>query len=364
MVEVHNTYGDRHAYLVHPDEQGRARTPKAMYVSPFHGTDGTYELAVPLPGDRLHVAVTLRTDDGAVVQRLAGGDPHRRTAPLARRPRRPARRRSSSAPTASALWARRLPVRPRPAHHQEGVSMTLAPARPATTTWPGLDDVPTGPRARRRRAVARRLFLAAVSRLDVTVLLVPTSAATPHLRPRRPGHALHRPDEFFARLGRDGLIGFGEAYLTGAWDAEDLGGLPHRARRRAADAGPGAAAEAARRRSCAARRSAQRNTEHNTRGNIAHHYDLSNDLFELFLDPTLSYSSALFDATGPTTAATHRRRAAPTPPSDLAEAQGRKIDRLLDQAGVGAGTRVLEIGTGWGELAIRAAAPRRHASAR
>ncbi len=54
IVEVHNTYGDRHAYLVHPDEQGRASTDKAMYVSPFHGTDGSYEIAVPVPGDRLH----------------------------------------------------------------------------------------------------------------------------------------------------------------------------------------------------------------------------------------------------------------------------------------------------------------------
>ena len=50
VVEVHNTYGDRHAYLVHPDEQGRARTEKQMYVSPFHGTDGYYEIAVPRPG--------------------------------------------------------------------------------------------------------------------------------------------------------------------------------------------------------------------------------------------------------------------------------------------------------------------------
>ena len=47
MVEVHNTYGDRHAYVVHPDEQGRARTDKAMYVSPFHGVDGSYDVAVP-----------------------------------------------------------------------------------------------------------------------------------------------------------------------------------------------------------------------------------------------------------------------------------------------------------------------------
>ncbi len=63
VVEVHNTYGDRHAYLVHPDAQGRARTDKQMYVSPFHGTGGHYELAVPVPGERLDVAVSLVTDD-------------------------------------------------------------------------------------------------------------------------------------------------------------------------------------------------------------------------------------------------------------------------------------------------------------
>ena len=40
-----------------------------------------------------------------------------------------------------------------------------------------------------------------------------------------PVAVIHRPDEFFARIGRDQLIGFGEAYLTGAWDAEDLGGF-------------------------------------------------------------------------------------------------------------------------------------------
>ena len=128
VVEVHNTYGDRHAYLVHPDERGRATTGKAMYVSPFHGTDGTYDLTVPPPGDgpggRLHVAVTLRTDDGAVFSasltgtRLPGGAT-RRHAWLAA----PAALRGSILIRAHgiALWARRLPVRPRPQHHQEGV---------------------------------------------------------------------------------------------------------------------------------------------------------------------------------------------------------------------------------------------------
>ena len=120
VVEVHNTYGDRHAYLVHPDEQGRATTPKQMYVSPFHGTDGSYQLAVPLPAERLDVAVTLHSDDGAAFSASLTGTPTGHS-PL----------RAAPAALVGALqirmhgvwlWLRRLPVRPRPAHHQEGVS--------------------------------------------------------------------------------------------------------------------------------------------------------------------------------------------------------------------------------------------------
>ncbi len=85
-----------------------------------------------------------------------------------------------------------------------------------------------------------------------------------------------------------------------------------------------------------------------SRHNIHRHYDLSNEMFAQFLDPTLSYSCALFDALDP----------APTQ-ADHEAAQLRKIDAVLDAAGVRDGSRVLEIGTGWGSLAIRAAAARR-----
>ena len=90
----------------------------------------------------------------------------------------------------------------------------------------------------------------------------------------------------------------------------------------------------------------ERSSTKNSRDNIAHHYDLSNELFELFLDRSLSYSSARFPEHLLGGAA--RRE-------DLEAAQHAKIDRLLDQARVGEGTRLLEIGSGWGELAIRAA---------
>lgn len=83
------------------------------------------------------------------------------------------------------------------------------------------------------------------------------------------------------------------------------------------------------------------------RNNIAEHYDLSNELFAEFLDDTMTYSAALFTWL-------------PAAPEELAAAQRRKIDRLLDVAGVERGGRVLEIGTGWGELCIRAAARGAH----
>ncbi len=115
VVEVHNTYGERHAYLVHPDEHGRATTPKAMYVSPFHGTDGTYHLVVPEPVDgRLEVVVELHTDDEArFTASLVGrrSDVHPlRAAPAALRGSLLIRLHGV------VLWLRRLPVRPRPTH--------------------------------------------------------------------------------------------------------------------------------------------------------------------------------------------------------------------------------------------------------
>ena len=120
VVEVHNTYGDRHAYLVHPDEQGRARTGKAMYVSPFHGTDGHYELVVPVPGESLDIAVTLHSDGDA---RFSASLTGKRSSTSALRAAPAALRGSVLIRLHGVwLWLRRLPIRQRPAHHQEGVS--------------------------------------------------------------------------------------------------------------------------------------------------------------------------------------------------------------------------------------------------
>jgi cyclopropane-fatty-acyl-phospholipid synthase len=233
--------------------------------------------------------------------------------------------------------------------------MTMTPARPAVNYWPGLDLVPSGARAAVSARVAKRLFRAAIDRLDVTVV-----AGDETFGRGGPVAVIHRPEEFYARIGRHQLIGFGEAYLTGAWDTREPGDLGAFLTVLAAEVSDLVPQSLQRLRAAIVARppSLHRNTEHNTRDNIAHHYDLSNDLFEQFLDSSLSYSSALF----PSDVVDHGDHLQATAPygvpvhGDLHDAQVDKIERLLDEAHVGPGTRLLEIGSGWGELAIRAAA--------
>ncbi|MFZ4244221.1 DUF1365 domain-containing protein [Streptomyces griseoincarnatus] len=60
VAEVHNTYGQRHAYLLHPDAAGTATVGKDFHVSPFHPVDGHYEMRLPLPEERLRLSVRLQ----------------------------------------------------------------------------------------------------------------------------------------------------------------------------------------------------------------------------------------------------------------------------------------------------------------
>lgn len=62
VAEVHNTYGERHCYLLHPDPAGRAQVAKEFYVSPFYPVEGRYQMSVPEPGDDLAITLTLHRD--------------------------------------------------------------------------------------------------------------------------------------------------------------------------------------------------------------------------------------------------------------------------------------------------------------
>ncbi|MER7770547.1 class I SAM-dependent methyltransferase [Kitasatospora sp. NPDC096140] len=228
------------------------------------------------------------------------------------------------------------------------MTTTLPPTATPTTPvdparWPDVARVPHAPL---RAAVAACLLRRVASRRGLRVEL--PGGRTP--RPAPPGAPvlrLHRPRAFLHRVGAGGLIGFGESYQAGDWDSPDLVALLTGLAAAPQTLVP-AGTQWLRRLYVQKPPDDELSTPGNARRNIHRHYDLSNDLFALFLDPTMTYSSALFP--------TGRAHEPLATRDGLPAAQHRKIDRLLDLARVGPGTRLLEIGTGWGELALRAAA--------
>ena len=142
------------------------------------------------------------------------------------------------------------------------------------------------------------------------------------------------------RILRGGDTGAGEAYMDGLWSSPDLAGLARLAsvNRDALALTRGWYRAPAKLARTVAHR-ARRNTLGQARKNIEAHYDLGNEFYRLFLDETLTYSSAVFE----------------TPDQDLAAAQRNKYRLMAERAGVTAGQHVLEIGSGWGGFALYAA---------
>ena len=196
-----------------------------------------------------------------------------------------------------------------------------------------------------RAAIAKAIVRRVVERVDVRVRLADGQTIGAG-GPDSPVLELRSPEAFYRRLAQHPKIGIGDGYVTGEWQpapGTDLADalVPFAARLDALIPRPLLALRGL---ADSALPTHHRGTIENARTNISAHYDLSNALFAAFLDPSMTYSSALFAGAG-------QWRQQP-----LQEAQWRKIDRALDEAGVAPGSRVLEIGTGWGELAIRAAA--------
>ena len=207
--------------------------------------------------------------------------------------------------------------------------------RPNEGVWPGL-ATPTHAPVKAR--IAEALFRRAVKPLPVRVVF-PGGERIGAGGPGSPVMRIVRPRAFFHRLGAGSKIGFGESYMVGDWTTTQLPELLAPFAAQLSTLIPPALQRIGRRYAEARQPREEHNTVDGSRENIHRHYDLSNELFATFLDETMSYSAGWF-ADGS---------------DDLVLAQQRKIDGVLDMAGVGPGTHLLEIGTGWGGLATRAA---------
>ncbi|MDT5080994.1 MAG: cyclopropane-fatty-acyl-phospholipid synthase [Mycobacterium sp.] len=211
--------------------------------------------------------------------------------------------------------------------------------------WPAVARVPRGAVSMTTGRIADGLLQRAVATLPIR-LVYPDGSVVGAADPTLPTMTILAPKNLARRVGRYGLIGFGESYMAGEWQSNDLAGVMTAFANSVADLIP-SALQRLRPLAVVRHPRSMYNSLKQARHNIAEHYDLSNELFAEFLDETMTYSSALFETAAPSW-------------DDLAEGQHRKIDRLLDSAKVGPGSRVLEIGTGWGELCIRAAARGAH----
>ncbi|MAO00913.1 MAG: SAM-dependent methyltransferase [Roseovarius sp.] len=162
---------------------------------------------------------------------------------------------------------------------------------------------------------------------------------------QRPGPVavldIHDP-EVFARLVREGYLGFCEAYLDGDWSTPDLQAfmdLLNDDNDGIYNGYPGQRVAQVYER---IRFWFKRNSKTQARRNISYHYDLGNEFYSLWLDETMTYSSAIFQ----------------TGQNSLEQAQIAKYASMVDQMGVKPGDHVLEIGCGWGGFAEYAAKER------
>lgn len=143
------------------------------------------------------------------------------------------------------------------------------------------------------------------------------------------------------RLATAGSIGWYEAWAAGEWDSPDPVPIFDLFMRNAATLGDVARAKGPWRLAGKLLNLARRNSKAQARRNIAAHYDLGNDFYRLWLDETMSYSSAMWDEIAPD--------------APLAQAQANKVDSLAARLALKPGDAVLEIGCGWGFLARRVA---------
>lgn len=150
-----------------------------------------------------------------------------------------------------------------------------------------------------------------------------------------------RDPAFYRYLAGNGSVGAGEAWMDGLWHCDDLVALirilvRNRDTLDAMETGLARLGGLAMR----AWHALRRNTRLGSRRNIAAHYDLGNPLFELFLDPSLMYSSAIYARED----------------ESLEIAAARKLERICRKLDLKPGDHVVEIGTGWGGFALHAAA--------
>lgn len=338
LAEVHNTFGETHVYILDdpinkPSHKIGFKIDKRFHVSPFFDRKGHYEFLFSPLADQVSIQITLKENDAPkLVATLTG-----KALPM----------------TTKSIWKMILGypfaiALTMPRIIYQSMILFFLKKLPVYQK-PIADDVMTI--SKQKPSLIKKLIhsfiiekgiISFFKKLKHGCLEVTFPEGQTHVfgEPSGPKYTLTIKDHtFFKRMALYGEIGVGESYMAGEWDTPDLTRLlgffvdniqqlndsplllqkifgkyndfVHQARE---------------------------NSIQNSKANISQHYDLSNDLFKLFLDDTMTYSSGLFLSKTDT----------------LLQSQLNKIHGLIDKAKINESHHVLEIGCGWGAFAIEA----------
>lgn len=334
VAEVNNTFGERHTYVLDQPLpavapwQARYRVPKAFYVSPYNPIAGDYEFRVA--DLKRCLDIRLRVFDGA-------------------RPIFNTWLRGQGEPLGGkSLW-RTLTAYPLtawmtvPRIHWEAAVLFFQKHLPIVYKPRPNDEwtIRAEPGRLQRAAMGLVRSFLQRSRHGHLRFDLPNGQLWSFGDARQPAVELRVLNwDFFVRLVWDGDVALGDGLVAGEWESPDLTAVVRffinnrelLDDRRLLFTRPIARAWGW------LRQRMRTNSLAGSRRNIAAHYDLGNPLYQRFLDPTMSYSCAYF---------AH-------PEHDLEQAQRCKIDMLLDKARLDAECHLLEIGCGWGSLALQA----------
>ena len=336
IAEVNNTFGERHPYVLtqntntSPDFLASYHATKAFHVSPFNKIEGYYRFYFSAPENQIHIRIELIRDQTKVMEAVLRAD----AIPFTGRNHL---KTLAKHPVAPHLSVPRIYSHAFKLFFHKKLKFNEKPVPRSPITMPR--QTPNI-----LESISKRLLFSVLKKMDTGSLewQLPTKETMTIGRadPVKNGIIHIKDFSFFPRIVFDGEIGLGEAYMAGEWDSPDLvGALIRLIENRDRFADGNLVLSILTRIQEKLAHDQRKNTIENTPGNIAAHYDLSNEMYALFLDQKMLYSCGLFLQNDDT----------------LEVAQANKMNRILKQADIGPEHHLLEIGCGWGGFAVFAA---------
>ncbi|MCA9450508.1 MAG: DUF1365 family protein, partial [Candidatus Omnitrophica bacterium] len=339
IAEVNNTFGERHLYLLETESASREgqawvfSTPKVFHVSPFFSREGEYRFRLSYSENRFDVSIDLWQHGKRVIHTKVSAD----STPL------------DTAGLRNSLLRYplvRLLTYPR-ILKEAAVLFYLKKAQLWYRPTPCDSHTHTVRKLSFREKFGQRVLHSMLTRMKVGKLRIRFHDGTWETYggqvPGTECQIVVRDPAFYRSTVFGGDVGFGEAYTRGEWDSPDVTRVIECLIENREGMGDYRIPFASLVHSCnRLYHFFRRNSLRKSRRNISDHYDLGNNLFAKFLDPSMTYSCAFYEDES----------------TSLEQAQDAKLGMILSRAEIRDGDRVLEIGSGWGSFVLAAARSR------